>query len=217
MYILKQIDNPLPLFHFVISRGFDVNSADEKGWTVLHQTVALNDVESAEFLLKNGADPNLAPKTQIDEYLTPIEFACSLSLLDLIRLMIMYGGNMGTLEEGKLRCLSLIICPTTRKYCKGKFVYYAEHLIDIRAYPFDPISKTPEYLLNPEFSKGIWQYKQLSDVPEFSFLKEDINPSLNNTSQLSQSTESSRQRPQTYIFNLEICEKFVIFIKALIL
>lgn len=50
----------LTLFKEYLKKGVDVNCRHPYGWTALHSAAANSRPEAVRFLLKNGADPNMA-------------------------------------------------------------------------------------------------------------------------------------------------------------
>lgn len=58
--------------YILIDYGFDVNSLNVLGLTVLTTVAAANDLEIVDILLKKGADPNIGKKLLPDRTATPL-------------------------------------------------------------------------------------------------------------------------------------------------
>lgn len=50
------IDDNLEMVEFLVSRGAEINVADNEGWTPLHATASCGYIDIASFLINNRAD-----------------------------------------------------------------------------------------------------------------------------------------------------------------
>lgn len=66
-------DDKNSLFKFLLKKGVDINSLDERsGVSALHAMVLENDLQAVALLLKNGANPSIQ---EVNHGKTPLQFA----------------------------------------------------------------------------------------------------------------------------------------------
>ena len=72
----------------------DINSQRNNGWTYLHYSVAQGEYDITNFLLENGANPDI--KNHIGIY--PISFAIRYQNIQIVKLLIEYHANVNLLD-----------------------------------------------------------------------------------------------------------------------
>ena len=75
----------------LISRGADVNHADNNGTRPIHIAIEKGDLEKCELLISHGADINYEEK--YDEY-TPLALAVLYKKKELIKMLLSKGANI---------------------------------------------------------------------------------------------------------------------------
>ncbi|XCN71501.1 MAG: ankyrin repeat domain-containing protein [Candidatus Electrothrix aestuarii] len=90
--------------------GFDINSHPLNYEPILTSSVRSNNLNIVEFLLKNGADPNIRNYKE----LTPLMIAVVKQYFDIIKLLIKYGADPNIKTSDGVRALDLA------NLCKSK-------------------------------------------------------------------------------------------------
>jgi ankyrin repeat protein len=74
----------------LVESGSQVNAMQQGGWTPLHEAADSNQLETAELLLANGADPGVCN----DDGVTPLELARHKSFDQMASLLQQYGARV---------------------------------------------------------------------------------------------------------------------------
>lgn len=61
----------LELLKYLLDNGAKIDEQDNIGWSALSHAVNLDDIEIAEFFLKNGANPDISIAEDDEDYETP--------------------------------------------------------------------------------------------------------------------------------------------------
>ncbi|MFY8162272.1 MAG: ankyrin repeat domain-containing protein [Candidatus Kapaibacteriota bacterium] len=71
MIAIQAEEVDLELIQFLLDSGAKIDLQDSIGWSALSHAVNLDDVEIAEFFLKNGANPDISFHQEDEDYETP--------------------------------------------------------------------------------------------------------------------------------------------------
>lgn len=77
-----------------------LNEKNKFGKSLLHYTVEHNSIQCTEYLLQNGVDPNVSCNKLLVRYNTPVQIASGNDNLELLKLLIQYGGKFDLKDEG---------------------------------------------------------------------------------------------------------------------
>lgn len=108
---------------YYLSQGADINAHDELGRTALHYAMVYLRHDVAEFLLKNGVDPNkkdhqgCTPLMRVVQYSTPVAKSCSgLAEFNWCFCQDRYGGEVrNTIAENHNQVGCLLVEPSVCK------------------------------------------------------------------------------------------------------
>ncbi|CAK0798599.1 unnamed protein product, partial [Prorocentrum cordatum] len=111
---------------FLISKGADVDHADEAGWTPLHSCASTGRAEIVELLLEGRADANAA----VSSGATPLHFAASKGHADVLRLLLAHGAKRG--PKNRAGATPLLLAAAAGRPCRclspaGRGVRRREH------------------------------------------------------------------------------------------
>lgn len=95
--VFKYLDNPAMLRVF-LKHGYRLENKDAKGNTALIQTVGIPNWESAEILIRAGANVNVGDS---EHQFTPLMVAAFLNEIDLMKLIIKKGGDVNAKSSAR--------------------------------------------------------------------------------------------------------------------
>lgn len=83
----------------------DINKADEEGRTPLHIACYLNDVDQVEYLLNNGANPNVRDSNLT----TPLHWSAYRGNAKLVEKLIEAGADINTSDKNEIKPIKLAV------------------------------------------------------------------------------------------------------------
>jgi ankyrin repeat protein len=91
-------DGPLGMVKLLVQRGANLSAVADWGMTPLHHATFRGHEEMATFLLEQGA-----PNISVDESISaPLQFACELGRLGMVRLFLQHMGPQAVLQGDDL-------------------------------------------------------------------------------------------------------------------
>lgn len=76
------------------NKNIDINIQGNNGWTYLHYSVAQGEYEITNYLLENGANPDI--KNHINNY--PLNYAINYENIEIVKLLIEYHANINIVD-----------------------------------------------------------------------------------------------------------------------